>query len=302
MEATTWPRSQAERGLGRRRLALVRSLLLSPDRSNFDRTTGGAVLRCRPFGGGHRFGPGGVVDAHGEPTEACCNRLVSRFGGPKGRRLGRSLVTSGTICSGTCTFIVAGGDNLAVRRNADAVQGESPVKHFEVSAGFVDFDHSAVVFVQAVFEPSSTTADRSKLCRTSAFAIHGRSASHGTRGGVDEIAEVVVGVGFTVVVEVDQAGDLVFRGRRSVHPEPPIPKFQTAGESFQRISPISRRPSTSQHHHSRCKRRRCRRRQSRIHNAHVRVQGFSKGTKMSSTTKVSSPFSATLAWTMISSG
>ena len=29
-------------------------------------------------------------------------------------------------------------------------------------------------------------------------------------GGVDEIAEVVVQVGFTVVVEVDQAGDLVF--------------------------------------------------------------------------------------------
>ena len=50
-------------------------------------------------------------------------------------------------------------------------------------------------------------------CRTRSCLHHplgDQKQSHGTRGGVDEIAEVVVQVGFAVVVEVDQAGDLVF--------------------------------------------------------------------------------------------
>ena len=131
-----------------------------------------------------------------------------------------------------CAFVVPCGHNLTVGRNANAVRGaEAGREHFEISAGLVDFDHGAVVFVQAVFESSSTTADRSGFAEPEvAFTIHLeiKSKIMERGGGVDEIAEVVVKVD-AVVVEVDQAGDLVFAVDKVCPSRTANPSVQQAG-------------------------------------------------------------------------
>ena len=168
-------------------------------------------------------------------------------------------------------------------------------EHFKISAALVHFDHGAVMFVQAVFESTSSTTNGTSFSKPEvALAIHlqiKRKVME-RRRGVDKIAEVVVEVGFAVVVEVDQARDLVF----AVHENLAVTNRQaqglkkTRGEPFHRISFISRRPVTSQtspfHVHTAAVL------SSTKSNPPMRMyefHGFSKGTGMSSTTKVSLP-------------
>ena len=183
---------------------------------------------------------GGVVDAHGEPAQ----RLVVvrwRFGlvGQWHHTLEGSGGHPVQFAVGAPrAFVVTRGDNFSVGGDADAVRGSKPGgEHFKISAALVHFDHGAVMFVQTVFESTSSTTNGTSFSKPEvALVIHLQIKSKvmERRRGVDKIAEVVVQVGLAVVVEVDQASDLVF----AVHENLAVTNRQAQGLKKARGEPL----------------------------------------------------------------